>query len=226
MKKDFIYIFVIVVLGVVLFQSTCNNISNKKLSEQNIEALNDRVEYYVNELGYEVAEKKALQGSKKELLSIIDSKAKENEQLIIAIEGFKNTTTATKIITETRIDTFEILLTDTVPIEFSIPFEKYSKHFTISGVISPSTIVFNKIVIPNEQSIVIGNKRLGLFKEEYRAEVTNSNPLIRVKEIESYNFKVPRKRFGIGIVGGYGFNTNLDNGLFIGVGLSYNILSF
>jgi hypothetical protein len=66
------------------------------------------------------------------------------------------------------------------------------------------------LFIPNNQTIVVGEKRVGLFKKEHRVEVTNSNPYLMTTNLGSYTITDKKKwwqhpliNFGIGLVGGY-----------------------
>jgi hypothetical protein len=203
MKRDFIYIAIVIILGLLYFRSCERQTQKESNAQHNAEVLNDTVQYYTNKLGQEVAEKKAFKGEKKKLLQIINQQENENTQLKEALRKFPKVSTATQIITETKIDTIKIPFKDSIPCNFYRAFEKREKFYAISGDINNQSITFNNITIPNEQSVIIGKKNTGFLKNEFRVEVTNSNPLIKVKEVNAYDFTVPKKRFGIGVIGGY-----------------------
>ena len=184
----------------------------------NMEVLNDSLHTYENNLGLVVAEKKAFQGEKKELEQLIEL---QSEQLQEALKRTKPTT-ATKIVTETKIDT--VLIPYKVPVEvnFALPFERDNNNYSIKGLATQKGINIYNLTIPNEQSVVVGKKKIGFMKWEYRAEVTNSNPLITVTDLASFTFKEPKKRFGVGAFAGMA----IDGTPTVGVGVSYNFLSF
>ncbi len=226
MIKNFIYIIFIIVFAVLYFNSCNKNKDIKSNFENNIRALNDTIVYYNNELNQEVAKKKAFIGEKSELLEIIRQSEEKNGQLQIALKNFKKVTTATKIVTETKIDTFIIKLKDSIPCIFYRPFNKADQHYTVSGSITNKQINFDNIFIPNTQTIVLGLKKQGFFKTSYVVEVINTNPLIKTKDVKAFNFTNNKKRFGIGIIGGYGLSENLNTGFFIGLGVSYDLIRF
>jgi len=226
MKIDYLYILIITTLTVLLLQTCNQKKTNSSNFKNNLQALNDSIKYYKNELGQEVAQKKAFIGSKKELESIINQTEGENSQLKKTLKGFKKVTTATKIITETKIDTFTIVLKDSIPCIFHRPFNKVDQHYTVSGSITNKQINFDRIFIPNEQTIVLGLKKQGFFKTSYFVEVINSNPLIKTKDVKAFNFSNNKKRFGVGLIGGYGLSEGLNTGFFVGVGVSYDLIRF
>ena len=191
----------------------------------NMEVLNDSLHTYENKLGLVVAEKKAFQGEKKELEQLIELQGKQLQ------EALKRTkpTTATKIVTETKIDTVLVPFSSnfefhkpTVDFDVFAPFSIKTEFYTIDGVVQDLGVLINSIRIPNEQSVVVGKKKIGFMKYEYRAEVTNSNPLITVTDLASFTFKEPKKRFGIGAFAGMA----IDGTPTVGVGVTYSFLSF
>lgn len=226
MKIDYLYILFITVLTVFLLQ-TCNRKKQDSSNfKNNIEALNDSIKYYTNKLGQEVAQKKAFQGDKLQLEYIIEQIEGENSELKKTLKGFKKVTTATKIITETKIDTFTITLKDSIPCIFHRPFNKVDPHYSVSGSITNKQINFDRIFIPNEQTIVLGLKKNGFFRTSYVVEVMNTNPLIKTKDVKAFNFVNNKKRFGVGFIGGYGVDDRLNYGFFVGVGVSYDFIRF
>jgi hypothetical protein len=59
--------------------------------------------------------------------------------------------------------------------------------------------------------------------------ITTTNPYVTINSLKSIKFDTPKpKRFGIGLIGGYGINIqgNVKAQPFIGLGLSYSILRF
>ncbi len=223
MKREFIYILIIVVLASLFFRECSKVNSLKSESEQNTKALNDSLKYTKNKLGQEVASKLLFQGDKNTLQKIIDSKESENSQLKIALRDWKKIASAVKVETETKIDTVYIPFKDSIPYEFTRTFEKVDTWYSIFGTVTHKGISIDNIFIPNTQTIISGKKKVSFLKTEYRFEVTNSNPYIKTKTADIYNFTEPNKRFGISTIVGYGFS---NKGLtpFVGVGLTYTFI--
>lgn len=79
-----------------------------------------------------------------------------------------------------------------------------------------------------EIDVVIGTEKtgfLGLGKGKPFAEVTLHNPFNTVSTLRAYSNKpVPSKKFGIGPVVAYGVGPGFTPGVFIGVGVNWNII--
>jgi len=76
-----------------------------------------------------------------------------------------------------------------IPCEFK-PFElvKREKFFIFKGRLSNSEFVIDSLFMPNQQSVVIGEKKTGFLnlKREYTADVTNTNPYIVTTNLGAY----------------------------------------
>ena len=192
----------------------------------NIGAFNDSIHYYTNALNEEVATKRALIGEKGALNAVLFAKKEENRRLTEVLKGFKKVKTANFINTETKIEKVFIPYKDTISCVFDKDFSLSNKHFSIAGNSSQTSVKINSLLIPNKQTVVVGKKQTGFFRSQYKIEVTNSNPHVRVNKLESYNFKVSKKRFGVGFVVGYGVSDEFRFKPFIGIGVSYSLIQF
>jgi hypothetical protein len=106
-----------------------------------------------------------------------------------------------------------------------MPFNLNDKYYAINGRSTNKGLFIDELSIPNTQSIVVGNRKQGFLRTEYRIEVQNSNPYIKTTDIDSYTIKERNKRLGLGLYIGYGLNnTGLTPQL--GVGLSYDVIRF
>lgn len=115
---------------------------------------------------------------------------------------------------EVIIKTISILRIDTVTKVFrdSLPCDDFVKNDTIERIfyrinytLTKDSITFNEIYIPNEQTIVVGEKKNGIFKKnEYVVAIKNSNPLVIQEDIEPYIIKPKGKLFQDGIKVGVG----------------------
>lgn len=81
-----------------------------------------------------------------------------------------------------------------------------------------------------EIDVVIGTEKtgfLGLGKPKPFAEVTLHNPFNKVSTLRAYSNKpLPAKRFGVGPVAAYGVGPGFIPGVFIGIGVNWNIIKF
>src|SRR5690606_24173390 len=133
---------------------------------------------------------------------------------------------AGNITTVTVIDTIEIPYEKPVEFEFTRDFNAKTDFYTINGQSSNTGVKINQIEIPNTLSFVIGEKKMGLFKSVLQIEAVNSNPYIKTTGLDSYIYTQKQKRFGLSIYAGYGLNANFTATPQVGIGLSYQLLSF
>ena len=89
---------------------------------------------------------------------------------------------------------------------------------------------FLNLTVNNEYGILLGSEStgfLGLGKRKPFAEVTNYNPYTKTTVLRTYQVDgYPNSRFGVGLMAGYGFTSDLNTGIFVGVGVSYNLIKF
>ena len=211
---------IIAVLTVFCFYLWRNGQKMQYTTTNNIGALTDSLGHYQTKEGVWVAEKKLFQGTEKDLKQIIKSKDKAFQKLL---KSFKKPVAAAVIKTVTQIDTVFIPYKTKIDLPvFELSFSKDAKHYSINGISTNEGINILDISIPNSQNVVVGKKKIGWFKREYRIEVANSNPHIKVTDLDGFSFRPKPKRFGLGVFVGY--STDLE--VVIGVGVAYNLLSF
>lgn len=91
-----------------------------------------------------------------------------------------------------------------------------------------STSLFLKV--KNDYTLTVGLEPqgfLGLGKPKPFAQVKNLNPWSEVNELRTYQVSLPPpKRFGVGVIVGYGLGNNGQLSPIIGVGMSYNLIGF
>ena len=189
------------------------------VSTSSIEALTSDIKEFKTKQGLWASEKQAFEGTEKDLKQIIKTK---DAALQNALKTFKKPVAAASIKTIVEIDTVFIPYDKTVDFEFSETFKKDTKYYSINGVANQKGVDVLNVSIPNTQTLVIGKKKVGFLKYETTVDVINSNPLIKVDELEAFSFKSKPKRFGLGIFVGY--STELE--VVIGAGVSYNLISF
>ena len=227
MKKiapHILYLAIIAVVLFLLFRSCEENSALKKTNDNFTEVLQDSITYYKDKNGNEIATRKALQGEKQSLEMLLVTLEDKNNQLTGLVSHYKKVAAAVQTETITKIDSIEVPY-EVPNTEFDIPFTKQEKYYSLSGRSTNKGLYIDNLTIPNTQSIVIGEKKTGLFKTEYHIEVQNSNPLIKTTSVESYTLKHSRKRMGVSLFAGYGMsNTGLSP--IVGVGVSYSIFQF
>lgn len=188
-----------VIIAIILFFGfrEWQNRNNTDSLVNDIANYKDSAQFYslkVNGMAVDVAYNKSLQlSNKNQLESII----KKNDTLAKLISKFKNVASTTIINNNTTIngDTMKFKKGDSIPCDFkAFKVRRDSAHYRFLGTISPKYFSIDSLTIPNKQSMVIGEKKLGFLKgTEMRAEIVNSNPLIKTLNIESYVINKKKK---------------------------------
>ena len=223
MNKNAIYIGVIVILIFVIFRQ-CNSATQQRQSQESVtEFLNDTIAYYQNEIGQQVAEKKAIQGDKAALAILLSKQIDSTGQLKRLVLKYKNIAAAGNITQETKIDTVEIPYEVPVPVDFTRDFAANTDYYSISGTSNQNGVTLTDIQIPNTLSFAIGKKRTGFFRSEYRIEAINSNPYVQTTGLDSYTLEVPTKRLGLSLYAGYGLGSNFTLQPSAGIALTYTL---
>jgi len=204
----------VIIIFIMLFFGfrECQNRKNTDDLIADIANYKDSAQFYLLKLNgqeVEISYNKSLALENKEQLEAL---VKKNDTLAKLVSKFKDIKSTTIINNNTTIvgDTIKIK-GDSIPCDFK-PFHvrRDSAYYNFLGTIAKNYFTIDSLTIPNKQSIVIGEKKLGLFKgKELRAEIINSNPLVKVTNIESYVVSKPKKfyqtqafAFGVGILGG------------------------
>ncbi|MEY4332233.1 MAG: hypothetical protein RLZZ196_971 [Bacteroidota bacterium] len=98
--------------------------------------------------------------------------------------------------------------------DFVDSFKVDSTHFKFDAVITNKRLSLYNIEVPNQQSIIIGEKKKGwLRSSDYSVVITNSNPNIKGEGLEAYTFKPSPKWYNsykfkgaifvAGVIGGF-----------------------
>ena len=194
-----------------------------KAEAENItEFLNDSIKYYKNKHGQEVAYKTALQGEKSAMSVLLSKQIDSTGQLKRLTEKYKRIASAGNITTVTRIDTIPVAYEVPVPFEFERTWEKINPFYSLSGKSNQNGITIDRLEIPNTLSYVIGDKKTGLFKSEYRIETVNSNPYVRTTGLDAYTHKTNEGVMSIGGQVGYGM-TLFGPSPYAGVGVNFDL---
>lgn len=204
------YLFISVFFVLLLLIQECRH--NKDVSElvSDINTYKTEAKSYKNKFGKEVSYNKSLVFENEKLLK---KYLKSNDTILESLKGFKTVNNYIKV-------KEYITITDSIPFIKRIPYDfkpfritRDSVYYNFVGTIAPTYFRIDTLFIPNEQSIVVGEKKIGVFKKEFRVEITNSNPLIKTTNIGSYTFKEKKKWYERPLV-------HLGAGIIIGLGLN------
>lgn len=225
-----------IILLIILFFGWREWTHQRNANELTTDVVNykDSAKYYnmkVDGMEVEVAYNKSLVlQNDKQLKSVVSA---INDTIAKLVKKFKDIKVASVINNNTTIigDTMKYKKGDSIPCKFK-PFQvaRDSAHYHFVGTISQKYFSIDTLKIPNQQSLVFGTKKMGFLKRpEQRAEIVNSNPLVKVTNIKSYVIEPDKKRIGIGASVGYGLqvgNNAITLNPYIGISLNYNLISF
>ena len=215
---------VVVVVGFLWFRSCSQKTGVENDLSNYHKVMNDTISYYETKNGDIIASKLAIEGSNKSLELLISSLNDSTKQLKTLVSKFKRVASASQTKTITVIDSIKVPYSID-GVVFDKTFRLKEPYYTINGRSTNNGLFIDDLSIPNTQSIVVGKRKKGFLKTEYRIEVQNSNPFINTTAVDSYTLKERKKRIGLGIYLGYGLNnTGLTPQL--GVGLSYDVIRF
>lgn len=206
-----IILFAIGLFGSFFCYQGCHNQLEKDNLIRQISTYKDSAEFYkikANGNPVEVAFNQSLVIENKKQLQALLAK---NDTLTKLISKFKKVAGTTIINQYTTISKDTIRLKDSIPCSFkAFQVKRDSAHYHFIGTIGQDFFSIDSLIIPNTQSIVMGDRKMGFLKgTEKRIEIVNSNPLIRTNKIENYVIQQRKKwyqstafKFGIGFLAG------------------------
>lgn len=214
-KKQAGYILA-VVLGFILLLGQCNRsklTSENKRLKSNVQALQDTIKYKENKIGGITASKKALEVTEKELRKQVYVK---DERIAKLTKEFTTLKSVVKIEQEVKLVEVPIRYTDTIPCIFERKFNLREKWYSIDGVSNQKGITISNLTLPNEQFVIVGEKRDGIFKPKYLSvDVVNTNPNFHTVNITTQVIKVETPFYNKGwfriaeMVGAFGLGAYL-----------------
>lgn len=159
-------------------------------ADDNLAALTDTVKHFKNKLGTQTASIKTLQLTKKQLQ---DNFIKKDAELKLLAKEFASIKSVVRYQTITEIDTILVLFKERIPCDFTPKIDSVkTKYYSFAYKLDPAGLQLNKIIIPNEATILTGFKRKWfLGKQTLTTDVTNSNPYIQVTGITSADVVIP-----------------------------------
>lgn len=219
-----INIFIIIILFIVsgLSIRSCSKMSNKY--DINIKALNDSIKYYKSKSGNNVAQtsafivdnSKEIKELKKELYNALKEMKIQNST--IAAMQFSGE------IDNGEKDTIYEIKHDTIQNGFIKDFSFNDKYRELNGKV---TYIPDTLAVDITSDKIFFDYTVAIDKKN-QVRIMSNNPYVKYNEISGFTLtKKKQKRFGIGPQIGYGYNFNGNKfSPYIGVGLSYNIISF
>jgi len=103
-----------------------------------------------------------------------------------------------------------------------------TEYYDISGEFDTTGVLSMRVGAPVDLNVWIGND--SEIKGNVKTVVTSLNPFVKIKDIKSFVFDMPKpKKWGIGITGGYGVaytEKKIVPSPFIGLGITRTILRF
>lgn len=219
-----INIFIIIILFIIsgLSIRSCSKMSNKY--DTNIKALNDSIRYYKSKSGNNVAQTSAfIVDNSKEIKEL-------KEELYNALKEMKiqNSTIAAMQfygeIDNGKKDTIYEIKHDTIQNGFIKDFSFSDKYRELNGKV---TYIPDTLAVDITSDKIFFDYTVAIDKKN-QVRIMSNNPYVKYNEISGFTLtKKKQKRFGIGPQIGYGYNFNGNKfNPYIGIGLSYNIISF
>lgn len=223
--KDNIKTGLIVILALSLFFAfkSCENKDANYQSEKSYRlAAEDTLHHYINKkTGDTVTYKLSAVVDQKEFDRIVNA----NKALEQKLSYYKNVKNVSEVKTDTKIDAVTIDFDNNDSINNSIynsiastlnvqpvnlHFHLDSSYMHIVGTVNEKSITIDSLNIPNIQTIIVAEKKNGLFKRnDIDVSVENSNKHIHVTGLSNINVKEKNKwyesrwiEFGVGAVVG------------------------
>jgi hypothetical protein len=235
--KHFIYLVIIFILACLLFRSCSNQTKSAKIYNANLRAATSKTETYknkANELSYKNA---SFIASEKELKTLNDSlytALKKEKGKVSFITQFKPV-----YISKPLELTSDLKLLG--PNHYGLFFKDSTKNKYIEGISRfKLDTTGNLINIKADGTSILRNEfsfelTVGFTEndKQYDIFVTPSNPEVVIKNIKGTiipknipNIVQKKKKFGIGPQFGIGVNQNFEKSIYIGIGISYNLIKF
>jgi hypothetical protein len=194
LSKYFPYLVVVALVVVILLWLKSCQVNNENIvglkSYNEMQA--DSLKIYKTKEGTWASDKKAADITQDNYEGLL----KENADLKKQVKDFKKVNAVINAKNETKIDTVKLVFRDSIPCDFgSRDFVVDSAWYSISGKVTNKYVLLDEILITDNQAIVIGDLRQGLFKRsEYSVKVTHTNPYIQTTGLSAITIK-PKKHW-------------------------------
>ena len=194
---------IIGILIIVLIFSMQKCTDNKSETDSVITELNADVSFFKNKLGTITASKTVLEVSNKNLKKIMSDTLKK------LAKEFSKVKSIIEVRSKIQIDSIPVYFETQIPCVFERHGLYPDKHFNFNWKFNQEGFNLEDIQIPNEQYTITGFKRKWfLGRTTLTVDITNTNPYIKITNIESTLVKVPIRfidtrvfNIGIGFLG-------------------------
>lgn len=245
-KQEFISLWnkiknVLLILGVIIIAllliKGCNAEKQLASNETMNTALKDSVKTWKTKEGKFKASISLLQNQNSKYFTnwtSSDTTVAKLQKLVKQYENkIKHSGSVTTIGTDAKIDIVAPSQVTSFTTIHDTVYANYTSDFNIKGWVwgkvsasKDSTVIGMRF--KEEIDVVIGTEKtgfLGLGKGKPFAEVTLHNPFNAVSTLRAYSNKpLPNKKFGIGPVVAYGIGPGFVPGVFVGIGVNWNII--
>lgn len=208
--------FLICVISAIIIIFITNECRHRKEMEKygrNIINYQDSVQRYVDKYNQVVYYNKILSLQTKRQMQDHITMSTKIIKLENNLKKYKKIQSGTVINQKVEIIKDTIWFTGIMEQEFKpIKLLKQDKYKYFAGTFYKNKLVIDSLNIPDEQVIILGNKKVGFLKTENTVEVIHSNPYITVNSINSSGLDCKPKWFerkGVIFAGG------IVSGLFI-----------
>ncbi len=234
-NKYLILALVIALAGTLAIGWRLGKVRGERASQHNIEVLNGLIKEYVIDidgLKKQVSEKDQLILSQKQAIDIhLIEKAELKKLHFKAVNEVTRLKAEIAILQDSIEHTGSVVIVepcDSIGLSYPVikipfTFREENEYYTLSGGFSEVGIMDIDLNVPVSLSVWTGRDKQ---TKEYKAVVTTTNPYVKITELESVKFDLPKpKKFGIGASIGYAI---CRNGIspFIGVGINYSLIRF
>lgn len=212
LKKYKVHFRYLGVIAAIILFFICLNIFREGHSDnllKDVLTYQDSAGHYKNKYNESIATNKALAfDNQKQLKTYLGAMS---DTMKVLIDKYKKVTAA--ITTKEYFYYHDSIhfVPSQIPCDFKpFPIVKRDKFFIFKGRLERSDLIIDSLFAPNNQTIVVGEKKIGFFKRQYTVDVTNSNPHIQVTNLGAYTttfkpkwYERPSVWFATGILGGF-----------------------
>ncbi len=211
MKIAIEYLKEIIIIGLVIFiliNKGCNKRHTDSLVKD-IATYSDSAKHYKIKSGVAVATNGVLKLDNENQLKYLIVK---NDTIKKLLAQFKDVKTVIIHDGGFKFTHDTVRLTDTIPCDFNpIAFSQKKKHYKLFGTLTRTNLIIDTLVVPNTQTIVLGDKKSGFLNlgKTTSVDILNSNPYMQVNKISAYTVKETKwlenwkVQIGIGFATGF-----------------------
>lgn len=179
-----------IVVAIILLCMLFSQCSEKHRLQTNLTALSTENSSYKNKLGTQTMVAAKLLLTADELQRNVIEK---DHKIKVLSAGFHIINNITTIKTTTKTDTIKIPFEKPIPCNFVREGAVFKEWFSLGWKVDSLGLTIEPIEIPNEQIIITGFKRKWfLGKTTAVTEVSNTNPLIEIQDVHSFETVVPK----------------------------------